>query len=167
MHDVLVVVGRLGPGLTDALVGPADLGPHPFLEPGPGAGVLLVSLAGVLPGDLPLLQVGEITAAVEAYLLLRQVEFQDPVHGALEKRAVVADQDGSGPQAPREPFQDLQPGDVQVVGRLVEQEDVVAGQQQRGQVDTGRLAAGQAGHRLAAGAGGQSQGGEARGGALL
>lgn len=71
----------------------------------------------MLPGDLPLLQVGEITAAVEAYLLLRQVEFQDPVHGALEKRAVVADQDGPGPQASHEPFQDLQPGDVQVVGR--------------------------------------------------
>ena len=70
----------------------------------------------MLPGDLPLLQVGEITAAVEAYLL-RQVEFQDPVHGALEKRAVVADQDGPGPQASHEPFQDLQPGDVQVVGR--------------------------------------------------
>jgi len=64
MQDVLVVVGRLGPGLTDALVGPADLGPHPFLESGPGVGVLLVVLAGVLPGDLPLLQVGEITAAV-------------------------------------------------------------------------------------------------------
>src|ERR1039457_5638636 len=77
VQDVLVVVGRLGPGLTDTLVGPADLGPHPFLEPSTGVGVLLVGLAGVLPGDLPLPQVGEITAAVEAYLMLRQVEFQD------------------------------------------------------------------------------------------
>ena len=89
------------------------------------------------------------------------------MHGALEKRAVVADQHGSGPQAPHEALQDLQPGDVQVVGRLVEQEDVIAGQQQRGEVDTGRLAAGQTGHRFAAGIDGQAEGGEDRGGALL
>ena len=79
----------------------------------------------------------------------------------------MADQDGSGPQAPHEPFQDLQPGDVQIVGRLVEQEDVVAGQQQRGEVDTGRLATRQAGHRLAADVAGQSEGSEDPGGALL
>jgi hypothetical protein len=48
-------------------------------------------------------------------------------------------------RAPRdEPLQLVQPGQIEVVGGLVEQEDVVAGQQQRGQSDAGGLPAGEA-----------------------
>ena len=52
----------------------------------------------------------------------------------------------------RRPFderlQPVEPVEVEVVGRLVEQEDVVAAEQQRRQARAGRLAAGQRGHRL-------------------
>ena len=74
MQDVLVLVGGLGPGLADALVGPADLGPPPGLELGLGLRVLLVVLPGVPPRRLALLQVAGVAAAVQARLLLREVE---------------------------------------------------------------------------------------------
>ncbi len=45
----------------------------------------------------------------------------------------MADQDGARPQAPDERLKPGQPVQVEVVGRLVEQEDVVPAQQQRSQ----------------------------------
>ena len=51
------------------------------------------------------------------------------------------------PQPGDEPLEPLQPVEVEVVGRLVEQEDVVAGEQQRRQPGPGGLAAGQRRHR--------------------
>ncbi len=59
-------------------------------------------------------------------------------------------------------LQALQAVQVEVVGRLVEQEDVVAGEQQRGEAGAGRLAAGERGHRLV-----QADGQAERGGDLL
>ncbi len=64
-----------------------------------------------------------------------------------EELAVVADDDDAGPRAGDEALELVEPGEVEVVGGLVEQQDVVPGQQQRGQPDAGRLPAGQAGHR--------------------
>lgn len=95
-----------------------------------------------------LLQVGLVTAAVQGDLLLDEVEFEDLGDGAAEELAVVADDDGARAQSGDEALQALQAVQVEVVGRLVEQEDVVAGQEQRGESGAGRLAAGQGGHRL-------------------
>ncbi|CAM5731832.1 hypothetical protein STENM223S_02795 [Streptomyces tendae] len=99
-------------------------------------------------GHLALLQVGVVAAAVEVDLPLGEVEFEDLGDRAGEELAVVADDDGPGAQAAHEPFEAFEAVQVEVVGRLVEQEDVVAGQQQRGESRAGGLAAGQGGHRL-------------------
>ena len=88
----LVVVGRLAAGVADALLHPGALRARPLLERGAGVGVLVVVLAGVPAGDLPLLQVRLVAAAEVAHLLLRQVELDDPGHRAGEELAVVADQ---------------------------------------------------------------------------
>ena len=61
-------------------------------------GVLLVLLAGVPAGDLALLQVGLVAAAVGVDLLLRQVELDDAGHRTGEELPVVADHHGPGPQ---------------------------------------------------------------------
>lgn len=58
----------------------------------------------------------------------------------------MADQYGAGPQAGDELLQLLQTVEVEVVGRLVEQEDVVAAEQQGGEPGAGRLAARQRVH---------------------
>ena len=60
-------------------------------------------------------------------------------------------------QAEHEPLQPVEAVEVEVVGGLVEQEDVEAGQQQRGQLGAGGLAARQPGHRAVEEAGGQAQ----------
>ena len=62
-------------------------------------GVLLEVLAGVPAGDVPLLQVGLVAAAVEVDLLLGEVEFEDLGDGAGQELAVVADDDRAGAQA--------------------------------------------------------------------
>jgi hypothetical protein len=87
----------------------------------------------VRPGLFPLGQVGLVTAAVDGDLLLGKVQLDDGVDGPEEELAVVADQHGRRPQFGDELFQPVQAGQVQVVGRLVEQEDVVPAEQQRGQ----------------------------------
>ena len=110
-------------------------------------GVLLVVLPGVPAGHLALGQVGLVAAAVDPDLLLGQVQLDDPGHRAGQELPVVADHHRRGAQPGDEPLQPLQPVQVQVVGRLVEQQHVVAGEQQRGQPGPGRLPAGQRGHR--------------------
>ena len=62
--DVLVAVGGLLDRVADALGHPVALHPRPRLERGLRVGVLLVLLAGVPPGDLPLGQVGLVAAVV-------------------------------------------------------------------------------------------------------
>ena len=59
----------------------------------------------------------------------------------------MADEDDAGVGAVEEPAEPLQAVEVEVVGRLVEQEDVEAGQQHRRQVDLYLLAPGQLGDR--------------------
>ena len=60
-----------------------------------------------------------------------------------QQRPVVADEDDAGVGAVEEPAEPLQPVEVEVVGRLVEQQHVEAGQQHRGQVDLHLLPTGQ------------------------
>jgi hypothetical protein len=59
---------------------------------------------------------------------------------------LVADHHHGCRRAGDEPLQQSEPLGVEVVGGLVEQVDVVPGQQQRRETDPGRLAAGQRGH---------------------
>jgi len=59
----------------------------------------------------------------------------------------VADQHRAGPPRQHEVLQHRQPDQVEVVGRLVQQQHVVPGQQQRREPRSGRLAAGQRRHR--------------------
>lgn len=79
--------------------------------------------------DLTLLEVGVVATAVGIDLLLSQVQLDHPGHRAREELAVVAHQHGPGAQVLHEPLEPVEP--VEVVGRLVEQEEVVAAQQQR------------------------------------
>ena len=144
----LVVVGLLAPGVLDALLHPGPLGMGPILQGRDRAGVLFVLRAGVPSRHVPFVQICRIASAVGPDLLLGQVEFDDPGHGPGEELPVVADQDGPGAQALDECLQPGEPVEVQVVGRLVQQEHVVAAEQQRGQRRPRRLAAGQDGHEL-------------------
>lgn len=98
-------------------------------------------------GPLALLQVGRVAAAVQVDLLLGEVEFKDLGDRAHQELAVVADDDRAGAQPGDVPFQPFQTVQVEVVGGLVEQEDVVAGEQERGKSRAGGLAAGECGHR--------------------
>jgi hypothetical protein len=58
----------------------------------------------------------------------------------------VAHDNRPRPQASDEPLEPVEPVEVEVVGRLVEEEDVVPGQQQRGETGARGLPAGQGGH---------------------
>ncbi len=145
---LVVVVGRLAPGVADALVHPGALHLRPVLEGGALVGVLLVVVPGVAAGHRAFLEVRLVAAAVEVDLPLGQVEFEDLGDGAGEELAVVADDDGAGAQAGHEAFEAVQAVEVEVVGRLVEEEDVVAGEEEGGETGAGGLAAGERGHRL-------------------
>ncbi len=59
----------------------------------------------------------------------------------------MAHQDRTGAQPRDELLQAGEAVEVEVVGGLVQQEDVIAAEQQRGQPGAGRLATGEAGHR--------------------
>ena len=98
--DVLVAVLGLLDRVADALGHPVALHPGPRLEPRLRVGVLLVLLAGVPPGDLPLVQVGVVAAAVDADQLLGEVELDDPGDGAGQELAVVADDHDARPASP-------------------------------------------------------------------
>ena len=73
------------------------------------------------------------------------VDLQDPVDDAVEEGPVVGDHRDPAGQRAEEAFQAFEAGEVEIVGRLVEQEHVEAGQQHRRQPGPGRLAAGQVG----------------------
>src|SRR5450759_5998406 len=95
------------------------------------------------PGNLALVEVGAVAAPVDADPLLREVELDDAVHGAGEELAVMAHDDDACPQTGDELLEPREPVEVEVVGRFVEQEYVVAAQQERRQPGPRRLPAGQ------------------------
>src|SRR5215213_1073727 len=68
-------------------------------------------------------------------------ELDDAIDGSVEEGAVVRDDDDAGVGLRDEPFQDVQPREVEVVGRLVEQEHVVACDDDRSECRTRGLAA--------------------------
>jgi hypothetical protein len=126
----LVVVRRLAVRVAHPLLHPGTLRARTLLQAGADLGVVLVLLAGVAAGHLPLLQVRLVAAAVRVDLVLGEVELDHPGDGAGEELPVVADQHGGGSQVGDEPLQPAQAVQVEVVGRLVEQHHVVPAEQQ-------------------------------------
>jgi len=133
-------VGRLDPELR--LGGP---GPGPALQPGE---LLAGQVAAAPLGDFLAalaLGLGEHVGRVAALgrVHLAAVDVPGPLADGVQQPAVVADHDdraASVAQVAAEPVDRL---DVQVVGRLVEQQHVTLGHQQRGERDPPPLAAGQ------------------------
>ena len=76
----------------------------------------------------------------------------------LEEPAVVGDEDDGGVEAGQVALEPLQRGDVEVVGRLVEQQQVRAGGERAGQRGAGQLAAGEGRQRPLGLLGGRSRG---------
>ena len=124
---------------------PPDLGFHA------GDPLLLVFISRP---PLPLfsvfgLPVAAIVAGVDSNLMGEGIKFQDSLHRAVEKRAVVGHDKDGAVVAGQKTFQPLQRLDVQVIGRLVEEEKLRADQQQAGQAEAGLLPAAEDGHRRA------------------
>ena len=143
----LVVVGRLPHRVAHALRAPLPLGAGAGDEVGLLVRELLVGLAGVPPGDGPLLEVGVVPAVVDRDLALGEVELDDPRDAAREELPVVGDHDDAGPEAADERLQPLETGEVEVVRRLVEEHHVEPAEQQRGEGRTSRLTARERGHQ--------------------
>ena len=70
------------------------------------------------------------------------LELQDPIHGAIEELAVVRDDDEAAVEPQQEALEQLEAVEVEVVRRLVQQVDVEAREQDRGQCGATLLAAG-------------------------
>ncbi len=130
---VLVVVGALLHRVAHALGRPLALRARPRLEVGLGAGIRLVRLARVPAGDLALLEVGLVAAVVDRDGVLREVELDDARDAAGEELPVVRDEHDAAPLAVDEGLEAVEPRQVEVVRRLVEQHEVEAAQQQRGE----------------------------------
>jgi hypothetical protein len=85
------------------------------------------------------------------------VELADRGDGPFEERPVMAhDDDTTGPRR-QVPLESVEAVEVEVVGRLVEQEHVGADQEQRRQRGPGRLAPGQGVHRGVEGLRGETE----------
>jgi hypothetical protein len=98
-------------------------------------------------GGLAFLEVGVVAAPEDAVRALGEIEFEHPGHRARKELAVVADEHDSAAQAAHERFETFETVEVEIVGGFVEQNDVEARQEQRGQSDARRLTAGQRGHQ--------------------
>ena len=88
-----------------------------------------------------------VAAAVHTHPLLGQVQLHHGADASGQEFAVVRDHHHSGPQLHDESLETVQSVQIQIVGGLIQQQDVVAGQQQRGQTDPRGLAPGQRRHR--------------------
>ena len=74
--------------------------------------------------DLTLFQVAFVPAAEDGGDVLGKIQFQDAGHGAGQELPVVAHQHHTAAQLTDELFEPRQAVEVQIVGRLVEQNDV-------------------------------------------
>ncbi len=115
--------------------------PHPFELAGERAlaGVRLLLLAGQ-PLEL-LLEPARVVAAERD--AAAAVELEDPLRDVVQEVAVVGDGDDRARVLVEEPLQPLDRLGVEVVGRLVEQEQVGVLEQEPGEGDAAALAAGQ------------------------
>ena len=71
------------------------------------------------------------------------VELEHPGDGAVEEGAVVGHDDDAAGSSSRNALEPVEPGEVEVVGRLVEEEHVEAAEQDRGQRGARRLPTGE------------------------
>src|SRR5207248_8389275 len=69
------------------------------------------------------------------------LELHDARHGAVEERTIVRDEDDARGEAVEKALEPVETGEVEVVRRLVEQEDVEAREQDRRERGARRLAA--------------------------
>ena len=103
----------------------------------------LVAGLGVAGGGRAQLQVAGPAAAVLRRGVGDLVDLEHARDRALEEGAVVRDDHGAAGALGDEALQPCQAVEVEVVGRLVEQQDVEAREQDRGQRGARRLAAGE------------------------
>ena len=94
------------------------------------------------------MQVGVVTPGVQRDLVRELVELDHLGDDTTEELAIVAHQGDSALGGGDEPFEPIEAVEVEVVGRLVEQQDVELRQHQRCQADPRRFAARQRRHRL-------------------
>ncbi len=81
------------------------------------------------PGHLAFGEVRLVPAVVHRDLLLREIEFDDAGDGARQELPIVTDHHQRRPGLSDELFELLESGQIEIVGRLVEQQDVVAREQ--------------------------------------
>ena len=134
---------------------------HVALAPGGDAVAQPVLLAHDLPAELVLLALFflqhrvapclEMGKALVEPASVAAVEPDGGARHALQEAAVVRDEDQRGGGAIELVLQPLDRGQVEMVGRLVEQQDVRLGRQHAGECGAPRLAAGQLGRLLLAG----------------
>jgi len=141
----LVVVRRLAHRIADTLTGPLPLGACAGHQIGFLVGELVVLFAAVTAGDLTLLQKAVVSAAEDGGGVLGQIQFQNPRHTAGEELAVMTHQHDATAKIADEVLQSLQSVEVEIVGRLIKENDVEARQHQCRQSDPRRLSARQCG----------------------
>ena len=124
------------------VIGPLSLLAGSGYEPVPFGAVGEVSLLGVAllrgPGD----DVGLPAALVKRQPVRAGVNLSDRGHDALEERPVVGHDDQPAAAAVQEVLEPLEAIEVEVVGGLVQQDDVEPGQQEGRERRPCRLSAG-------------------------
>ena len=144
---VLVRLGRVALRPRDALHGPLALRPGPLDESRLLGAVVLVVLLGVPAGDRTELD-ERVPSARELGALARVlVDLENARDRAFEELAVVAHDDEPAGKIANVLLEAIEPVEVEVVGRLVEEQHVEAAQQDRGQRDLRGLPTRQHGHR--------------------
>ena len=154
------VLTAVPPELADVLVGlarllqlrlplhrplPLPLGP---IDEVPALGaVARVLLLGVAPSGGVLVEIRLPAARVLGGGVRVLVELEHRGDGAVEELAVVRDDDRAAAQlVAQELLEAFEPGEVEVVRRLVEEEHVEPGEHDRGEARPGRLPTRQRGH---------------------
>ncbi len=102
---------------------------------------LLEGRPGGSPRLVPLLRVVAPAARELGHGRRPRVDLRDPRDGAVEERAVVRDDGEAALVRVEEALETVEAVEVEVVRRLVEQQDVEAGEQDRGEAGACRLAA--------------------------
>ncbi len=74
--------------------------------------------------DLTLLQIAFVPAAEHRGHVLREVQFEDTSHAARQELPVMADQYHSPAKVADEALEPVQPVEIEIVGGLVEQDQV-------------------------------------------
>ena len=141
----LVVVALLPHRVPDAALGPGALRTSALGQRRDAVGVLVVRVAGLASRSFTLAQVRVVAAVDDEHPLLREVELDNAGDRAGEELTVVADEHDRDAQAADELLEPLQAVEVEVVGRFVQQQDVVTAEQQTGEREACRLATGQRG----------------------